>query len=504
MTTTISRRGVIALLGGAPLISACSPSASDSSTPTRTEVLRLGAVSAGSQPSSDPHGSLFSEADWVRMTALYDPLIRLDGNGELVAGLASSWTPSQGAKRWVLELRKDAHFSDGRPVTSADVLYSLQRLAQKSAENGGRLGTVDVPSSRARDAHTVVLATSVADAELPRTLAASSFVVPKGTTSFSQPIGSGAFTLETLDAGGARLHANSGWWGGRPHVRTLEIRGFSDPKAMSASIMSGRIDVAMGVDPATARSVAGRKDLQVVRRPAESTTTILMRLDRAPFDKPQVREAIRIAIDREALVQTVHLGHGRVGADLPQPNDPSAPELSPPRRDLARARALLVEAGHPDGLDLELHTTTAYPSMPATAQVVATQLKKVGVRVKVVSHPPQSYWTKIYTKVPFSIGYYGDMPYPVWVRQTALSSAAFNETGWKNEGFDKTFATAMQTTDTERRHALLADMQKEFAREGGVICWGHADGITVARRSVTGLGAAPGLGRLRMDQVRPA
>ena len=501
-----TRRHLLALLAAAPVVAAgaCSPGteSSEKGSPGSGTGgrLQVGAISAGGEAVTDPHGSLFSESDWVRAAAIYDPLIGIDEDGELAPGIATDWTPEKGTTQWRLRLREDAKFSDGSAVTSADVMYSLGRIADKADENGGRLGTVDIDRSSAPDAHTVLLRTSVADAELPRTLGGTSFIVPKGAKDFDKAIGSGPFTLVSTNSQGALLRRHDGWWGDVT-LDELLVRPFSDPSAMTRAITSGAIDVALGVEPTAAKSVQGRDDLQVVRRRGESTTPLLMRLDEAPFDDEDVREAFRLAIDRKALVSSVYLGFGEVGADLPQPNDPSAPKLTAPARDVERAKKLLARAGHGNGLDVELHTTTAYASMPSTAKLVARQLRDVGVRVEVVSHQPQTYWTKTYGQVPFSVGYYSQMPYPVWVRQTALSTSAFNETGWEDKEFDKDFATAMATTDEGRRHALLAKMQERMAQEGGIIAWGHGDGLTIAAKSVRRLPTASGLARLRFTSV---
>lgn len=501
MTT---RRQLLGLLAATPVLAAATACSTDTASSSGASSsggrLQVGAISSGGAAVTDPHGSLFSESDWVRAAAVYDPLIGVDEMGEVAPGIATDWTPAKGATEWTLTLREDATFSDGQPVTSADVMYSLGRIAEQAAENGGRLGTVDMTKSSAPDEHTVVLRTSAADAELPRTLAGSSFIVPDGATDFDEPVGSGPFTLASTSAQGALLKRHDEWWG-EVALEELLVRPFSDPSAMTRAITSGAIEVALGVEPAAAESVSDRDDLRVVRRPGESTTPLLMRLDEAPFDDEDVREAIRIAVDREALVSSVLLGFGEVGADLPQPQDPSAPDLTPPSRDVARAKRLLERAGHGDGLEVDLHTTTAYASMPSTAKLVAEQLKEIGVTVSVVSHQPQTYWTKTYGQVPFSVGYYSDMPYPVWVRQTALSSSAFNETGWEDTEFDADFEEAMATTDEAERYELLGEMQERMAREGGIIAWGHGDGLTIAAASVQGLSTASGMARLRFTDV---
>ncbi|MEU0534155.1 ABC transporter substrate-binding protein [Amycolatopsis tolypomycina] len=492
MSREFSRRAALALTGAFAL-AACGKQAG---APAGGGTLRYGTVAAGGATAvTDPHGTLFNESDWVRMAALYDVLCVPGENGAVAPRLATAWSSSPDATRWRFELRTDAVFTDGRPVRARDVLYSLRRIASKAAANGARLGTVDIGRSTA-DGNVLELVTSLPDAELPRTLAGVTFVVPEGTETFDNPVGSGPFKLARADAQGIALVRNDGWWGPRPPLDGLEIRGFADPQALSVAVVSGVIDVAANVSPATAKAAERTGRLAVTSRPAALTYPLLMRLDKAPFDQPRVRQAVKLAVDRQALVDTVLLGYGAVGNDAPGPADPSYPrDLAAPARDVAKARAL---AG---GVSVVLHTTTAYPGMVSTATAVAGQLREAGITVEVRQHPPETYWTQVYTVEPFCVGYTTDLPFPVWARQTALSTAGYNETGWKDPATDRDFATAMATTDPARRAGLLRGIQQRMAAEGGWVVWGSGASLTVAAPPVRNLPSGTGFARIFLDGV---
>ncbi|WP_202919265.1 ABC transporter substrate-binding protein [Saccharothrix deserti] len=461
-------------------------------TPVDGGTLRYGAVAAsGGTAVTDPHGSLFNESDWVRMGALYDVLTVPGDNGAVLPRLASSWTSEENATRWRFELRTDAVFSDGKPVRAADVLHSLRRIAAKAAQNGGRLGTVDIDKSTADGDHAVVLRTTQPDADLPRTLAGVTFVVPDGVESFENPVGSGPFTLSTMDGQTAVLARNDKWWGKRPHLDQLEIRGFADPQALAAAVTSGEVDVAANVSPAAAKTAERTGNLVVSRRPGATTYPMLMRLDKAPFDRPEVRRAVKLAVDRQALVDGVLLGYGTTGGDVP-----GGPDVPPPARDITEARRVLSSVG-----SVVLHTTTAYPGMVSAATLLATQLGEAGMKVEVRQHPPETYWTQVYTVEPLAMGYYTDVPFPVWVRQTALSTSAFNETGWKNADFDAEFAAAMAVVDQGQREAQLKELRERMAADGGWLVWGFGDGLDVSSPAVQGLPTSTGFARIFLDGV---
>lgn len=465
-------------------------------------VLRYGTVSAGgASPVMDPHGSLFNESDWVRHTAVYDLLLRVgDDNGPAPA-LATDWEADDGATEWTFTIRDDAEFSDGSPVTAADVLYSMQRMDEQAAANGARLGTVDVASSEAVDETTLVVATTTPDAELPRILAGMVFVVPAGTTDFDEPVGSGPYLLDQIDAAGtARLTRNPDWWGGTEGPAVLELHGFEDPQALASAVTSGALDVAAGVSPAAAKAAVADGGLELVRRPGAETAPLLMRLDAAPFDDPRVRQAVKLALDRPAMVEQVYLGYGTVGNDMIKLTDPSVPaDAQPVEQDLDQARNLLAEAGHPDGLAIDLHTTTAYPSMLTAATVAAQQLGEIGIDVTVEEHSPSTYWSEAYTVESFTVGYYTDTPFATTVRQTALTTSAFSDTGWSDEDFDAAFAAAMATVDDDARNAALGDLHRRMAAEGGWVVWGFGDGLDLHTPAVQGL--PEGAGRFYLAEV---
>lgn len=470
------------------LLSACGDPATGTKTPERGGTLRLGAVSGGGAPVADPHGQLFSEADWARLTALYDTLFVRGADGAAAAALVTSWEANADASQWTLRLREDAVFSTGDPVTAADVLYSLGRMVEKNAENGGRAGTVDIEGSEAVDDTTLRLATTAPDAELPLALTLGSFVVPDGAKDFTKPVGSGPFRLDSLDDQAAVLSANGDWWGGAPGVDTLEIRGFADPQALGQAVTGGSIDIAAGALPAAAK--AAGSSVKVSERPGAEAVPLLLRVDTAPFDKPGVRDAIKLGLDRAALVDQVYLGYGTVGRDMIRLDDPEVPDDVPAvERDVERAKQLLAEAGHPDGFDTVLHTSTSYPAMLPLATLVKEQLAEVGIRVSIEQHPPEKYWTEAYTVEPFTVGYYSvdSTTFASLVRATVLSSSSFSETGWKDREFDSVFAEAMSTTDDAARAKLIGDLHRRMATEGGWVVWGFGDRLTLHSDAVAGL-----------------
>ncbi|TDC56003.1 ABC transporter substrate-binding protein [Actinomadura sp. KC345] len=481
-------------------LSACGGDSASASGGT----LRYVTVGAPAAATHDPHGGIPNQSDLVRFALLYDVLAKPRADGTTELRLASSITPDEDLTTWTVKLRTDAAFGDGRPVRAADVLFSLRRIHAKSAENFGRFTMFDVAASKVVDGHTLELKTTAPYAEVPRALESITFVVPEGTTNFDKPpAGSGPYTMAGGSLQNAVLERKDGWWGGRPPTERIEVRAVIDPQARAQAVLSGQADVASSVSPATARRAQDGGAAKVVRRPGVVMYPFVMRLDREPFDDPRVREAVKLAADRKELLDKVFLGYGKVGNDLLTPADPTSPAGIPRRtRDVAKAKDLLREAGHGDGLDLTLATTTSYPGMDTAATLFARQLKPAGITVKVVNEPPDTYWTEVFAKRDFYTGYFGGIPFLDVARVSLLGDAPTNETAWKRPEWDEGFTEALATADAGRRKSALGELQREVRDEGGYVVWATGDGLDLTSSRVADLPTGPGFESSFIERTR--
>ncbi|MEU4777384.1 ABC transporter substrate-binding protein [Micromonospora sp. NPDC023633] len=505
MTMHLRRRTLGALTTLALLAAAgCGGDADEATATTAGDTLRYVSVGSPATASNDPHGGLANEADALRFALTYDVLTGQGPDGRTQPRLAESWQADDTQTKWRFTLRRNATFTDGRPVRAADVLWSLRRIERKAAENYGRLASFDMTASRAVDEHTVEIVSRQPFAEVPRALESMTFIVPENADDFANPVpGSGPFRLASSDAQTAVLERNERWWGTAPSLRRIEVRSVTDPQARAQAVLSGQADVAASVAPTAAKQADARDDLALLRRPAVTMYPFVMRTDRKPFDDPRVREAFKLAADRPALVDAVFLGYGQVGDDVLAPADPSAPSgLTPRQRDLDRARQLLAEAGHAKGLTVTLHTTTSYPGMDTAATLFARQLADVGVTAQVKLNPPDTYFTTVWAKQGFYTGYFGGIPFFDVARVSLLSTSPTNETAWKKPGFDAALTTALANPDETARNRALGDLQRQVRDEGGYVVWGTGEGLDLTRAGVEGLPTGPGFAKLFIDQAR--
>lgn len=476
----------------------------ESSEGEQAATVRYAAVGSPETASYDPHGFLPSESDLIRMALTYDPLTVFDADGEIEPRLAESWDPDGSLTTWTINLRADAEFTSGEPVTAADALYSLRRMDEKKAENFGRMSVFDLEASEVVDDRTLQLRTREPYAEVPAALAGWTFVVPEGSTDFTSPDavpGSGPFTVTSSDSSVSVHERHDDWWGPQPPTRTIEVRAVADPQARANAVLSGQADWAAAIPPAAAQEAEDNEDVDVVRIPGSVTYPLVMRTDTAPFDDPQVREAVRVGLDRERLLESVFLGYGSVGNDLLTPRDVSAPDdLAVPARDVEQARNLIRDAGA-DEVELSLFTSDVYPGMDTAATLIAQQLGEIGMNVEVREHPADTYFTEVYGSNPFYLSYLGGIPFTDAARVALTPGAPTNETAWSDEQWHEDLTEALAEADESSRHQALGDLQEELAQQGGYAVWAMADRIDLTAPGVQGVPRGIGVATAFIDQV---
>ncbi|MDX2524414.1 ABC transporter substrate-binding protein [Streptomyces europaeiscabiei] len=474
----------------------------DPATPRKGGTLRVGALGRAGAITRDPHGSQANESDYLIISLLYDTLTIPGTKPNTEPRLAASWKPSEDLKTWRFTLAKGAKFHDGTPVTAEDVVFSLKRL-RATPSGASRLPGIQEKNITAEGTDTVVIVSDYANAELPLLVRLTTFVIPKGTTDkdMAKAPGTGPFKLDWFRGGNARLVRNDDWYGGEVHLDAIEVKIFESPQAMASALLAGQIDLASNVGAVAARTAESRKDIQAVRRPNDMAMPIVMRTADGPFADPGVREALRLAVDREAMVKQVLSGYGTVANDVLGTGDPAYDKSLPQRtRDLTKAKALLKEAKFDTSKTYELYTTEDISGLAESATLFATQVREAGVKVKVVKQESATFWDKTWLKGDLYTTYWGTNDSVVFfASKTMVSDSGTNESGWKNDDFDAAYEKAIGTPDASERTRLLKELQKIEYDSSGYLLWGMADGIDLAGAKVRGLPTLPGYGRVQLE-----
>ncbi|GAA1220556.1 ABC transporter substrate-binding protein [Kitasatospora nipponensis] len=501
----IGAAGALAACGsGTGTAKNAAPSGASSEQPCSGGTLRVGALGKASSVTRDPHGSQANESDYLILSLIYDTLAVPGERTNTAPRLATRWQPSQDLRTWSFTIAEGARFHDGTPVTAEDVVFSLKRLRATPA-GASRLPGIRPEGISAADPRTVVLACDYPNADLPLLTRLTTFVIKKDTKddAIASAPGTGPFKLDWFRDGNARLVRNDDWYGGTVLLDAVEVRIFESPQALANALLAGQIDLASNVGAVAARTAEARKDVQILRRPNDMAMPIVMRTADGPFADPRVREALRLAVDREAMVKQVLSGYGTVGNDILGTGDPAFAKDIPQRgRDLARARHLLAEAGFDTTRSYDLLTTEDIPGLAESATLFATQAREAGVKLDVVKQDSKVFWDESWLKAPLYTTYWGTNDSVVFfASKTMVSEAGQNEAGWKEPSFDEAYRAALGTADAAERARVLHRLQEiEFAGSGYLL-WGMADGIDLAGAAVRDLPGLPGYGRVQLEKT---
>ncbi|MGW2561568.1 ABC transporter substrate-binding protein [Streptomyces sp. NPDC001514] len=498
-------------IGATALLAACSGGGDTSAEPAaagakpkKGGTLRVGALGRASAITRDPHGTQANESDYLIIALVHDTLTAPGAKTNTVPRLASGWQASDDLKTWRFTIAKGAKFHDGTPVTAEDVVWSLRRL-RNTPSGASRLPGIKAENIKAEGAGTVVLVSDYANAELPLLTRLTTFVLKKDTKDkeLDKAPGTGPFKLDWFRSGNARLVRNEDWHGGEILLDAIEVKIFESPQAMSNALLAGQIDVASNVGAIAARTAEKRKDIQIVRRPNDMAMPIVMRTAGGPFADAKVREALRLAVDREAMVKQVLSGYGTVANDILGTGDPAyAKDIAQRARDLAKAKSLLKEAGFDTSKTYKLLTTEDISGLAESATLFATQVREAGVKIEVVKQESATFWDKTWLKGDLYTTYWGTNDSVVFfASKTMLSDSGQNETGWKSPAFDAAYRKAIGTKDATERAKVLRELQQIEHDTSGYLLWGMADGIDLAAAPVRGLPTLPGYGRVQLERA---
>jgi len=441
---------------------------------------------------------IVNNSDLLHVNAAYEPLVAFDNSFVVKPWLAESFAASADGTEWTFTLRKGVKFHDGAPMTSADVVYTYKRLLDPASASpaASELSMLTPDAIRADGPDRVIFKTATPVAQLPLLLATKyASIIRDGATAETLAKGSdgtGPYIIADFKADAPRtiLQRNPDYWQqGKPTATCLELSGVADPITRASSIQSGAADILIAADPTTLPMLKADPKIQLLEAKSALLMSMVMMVDTPPFDDVRVRQALKLVVDRTAMVQLVALGFAIPGNDNPvPPTSPLAVRADAIPQDIAKARALLAEAGHPDGLTVELWTgaTDLVPGMNVMVQAYKEMAAEAGITVDVKTAPSNSYWDDVYLKQPFSVSYWYTR-HPVSSLSLAFrSDAQYNETHWRKPAFDALLDNAAAAVDPAAQAALFGQAQTQIIDEGGQIVPLFASLVAAVRSGCTG------------------
>ncbi len=341
-------------------------------------------------PHLDPTSAAAGAIDSVLYTNVFEGLTRFMGDGSVVPGLAESWEISEDGLTYTFKLREGVTFHDGTTMDAEDVKFTLDRINAEDSANAQKALYAAISQVNVIDPQTVEVKLSEPNGNMLFNLAWGDAVIvaPETVETIKQtPIGTGAFKFENWNQGDKiTLTRNDDYWGEAPALASATFKFISDPTAAFASVMAEDVDVFTGFPaPENIPQFEADPRFQVLIGSTEGETILSINNKREPFDNVKVREAVAHAIDRQAIIDGAMFGYGTPIGTHFAPHNPDYVDLAEMSSyDPEKSKALLAEAGFPDGFETTLHLPP--PSYARRGgEIIAAQLAEVGIKAQITN-----------------------------------------------------------------------------------------------------------------------
>ncbi|MBB3064161.1 ABC transporter substrate-binding protein [Limibacillus halophilus] len=476
-----SALGVTTALGTAltaGLVTASGALPAHAATPRKGGHMRFGMGHGDTSDSLDP-AHVNNGFTVVMHYTISNTLTEVDAAGRLLPKLAESWEASADASQWRFKLRSGLTFHDGRPVTPADVVAAINHHRGPDSTSTAKPIVEPITSVKAEGPLEVVVTLAAGDADFPFKLSSFNFPIypanADGTLDWLSGNGCGPYKLKKFEPGiRADFERNPAYWqaGDRAHFDSCELLAIVDVTARQNALISGEVDAIDRIDLKTADRLAALSNVEVREVEGKTHYTFPMRTDTAPFDDINVRMALKHALDRQALLDTILYGHGTIGND--HPISPAygfhASDIPQTDYDPDKAKHYLKQAGL-SSLEINLSGADAAFAGAVDACVLYQEhAAKAGINIEVVREPSDGYWSNVWMQKPWSACYWYGTPTADGIFTQAYSAgAAWNDSYWNNPRFNELLVAARAELDNARRMEMYREMQLLVHSDGGVV-----------------------------------
>jgi peptide/nickel transport system substrate-binding protein len=467
-----------------------SASSAATGTPNKGGDLMVGIVGGSAKDTADPHVGAF-EPDIAIQYIMFEGLTMWDFDMNMTNLLAETIEPNADGSVWQVKLRDGVLWHDGKPLTADDVVYSMDRIVDPKDPKGGAasLSGVKVGGTKKVDNLTVEFHLTTPNVLLDEALAERlNKIVPVGFDP-KNPIGTGPFKMVDMKPGQQfKWDAFADYWDTPPYVDTLTMIEFGDATARVNALQGGQIQALSQLPTSQTKVIEATADLAVNNAETGAWRPFTMRIDVKPFDDVRVRQAFRLIVNRQQMIEQAYSGLGALANDMYGRYDAGTPQLPQREQDIEQAKSLLKQAGYDNNLTVELVTSADALGADevAAAQVFAEQAKQAGVTVNIKKTDSATFYGKDYLSWPFAQDFWATRGYLLHTTQGTLPDSPYNETHWKNAEWLALVKKAFTTVDKTARNDLIGQAQKIEYDTGGYIIWAWRNQVDAYSKKTTG------------------
>jgi peptide/nickel transport system substrate-binding protein len=529
----IDRRSLLAGSAALPLLATLELRRAQAATPKGIVVM---AKQIDDIVSFDP-GEAYEFSDNEVDNNCYRKLVRPAAGDSLAGDLAEKWEVSPDGRSFTFHLRRDAHFASGKPVTAEDAAFSFERAVMMDKTPAFIITQFGFTKDnvtkliRAKDAHTLIF-------ELPE-VAATSFVlyclsanvgciVEKAATMEhakdgdwgngwlkTHSAGAGAYELVSWSASDHVILNANPHYGAAVQEKRIIIRHVADPSTQLLLLQRGDVDIARDLQSDQLKTIAGSPDFHSVSSGQATSMYICMNQSVPVLQKPEVHQAIKWAIDYEAIAKNITPGTWSVDQSFLPAGLPGALTEMPFHRDVAKAKQLLAAAGLADGIQVTMDYISVSP-YSEIAQAVQQNLAEVGIKVQLLPGEQKQVITKTRARThQLAMLVWGSDYFDPNSNAQAFCAnpddsdkSTLKIIAWRNHFFNATLTKqaleAAKELDAKKRIALYHTMQQEFWQEAPFAFVLQRNAVATMRRGVSGIVIGPLPDYTRYAQIKKA
>ena len=393
---------------------------------------------------------------------LYEGLVKPSSTGEMIPAVASDYKISDDAKTYTFTLRDGIKFSDGTPVTTDDVKYSLERYAENQGDSSAFSNIADISAKDGK----IVLTLKEADAEL-LPLMDVAIIPQKNQDPAKSPIGTGPFKFESYTPGeGICMTRNENYWQeGLPYLDEVDFKFVPDVETEFMDLQAGTIDIMKYMTSDQIETLGADSNYNIVEGSMNLVQGLYLSSSYEPLSKPEVRQALSYAIDRDAINQFLFNGKSKVIGThmIPAMSSLYNKECDGVyTHDIEKAKELLKAAGYENGFDLTITVPNSYQQHIDTATIIKEQFAEIGVNVTLNPVEWSDWLQNTYRGGNFQatvIGFDGTLAPASWLKKYT-TNASNNFVHYSNSEYDETYAKAAASVDQAEKTELYRKCQK--------------------------------------------
>lgn len=417
-------------------------------------------------PHLDPTAGAAAAIDEVVYANVFEGLTRINESGEVLPALAAAWEISEDGTVYTFSLRGGVTFHDGTSFDAEDVKFSLDRARAEDSTNAQKGLFKDIESVEVIDPQTVRVTLSGPNGNFPFNMGWGDAVIvaPESADNNKEnPIGTGPFRFSNWAKGSqVVIERYPDYWGEAPALSSATFRFIPDAAAATNALLAGDVDAFANIPaPEAIAQFQADPRFEVVIGSTEGETILSINNRREPFNDLKVRQAIAHALDRQAVIDGAMFGQGTPIGTHFAPHHPAyrSDLIDTYSLDIEKAKALLAEAGHADGIKATLHLPPPTYARRG-GEIIASQLREIGIDLEIIPVEWKQWLegpfkgdfdlTIVSHTEPMDIGIYGNPDYYF---------------GYDSQAFRDVMDELNRTTDSQARYALLGDAQEMITKD---------------------------------------